>query len=97
MTTNRPYVSGMRVSPAISKAMIVGVALVATGGLLGLFGMVVSGSAMASGIRRWLMAQSDSPSEIVRRKVAQTKAATAAGASAWQENAATPVAEEVNV
>jgi len=89
MPSTRSPVTGMQVSSGISKAMIVGVALVATGGLISLFGMAISGTAMASAVRRWIMAQQEPPSAIVRRKIAQAKAATAAGASAWQDGMAT--------
>ena len=64
--------------------MIVGMALVATGGLISLCGMAISGTAMVTAIRRWVVAQQEPPSAIVKRKIAQAKAATAAGASAWQ-------------
>lgn len=81
--------TAMQVSSANSKAMIVGVALVATGGLISLCGMAISGTAMATAVRRWLMAQQEPPSAIVKRKIAQVKAATTAGASAWQDGMAT--------
>jgi hypothetical protein len=72
-------------SSANSKALVVGIALVATGGLISLCGMGISGTAAANAIRRWIMAQQEPPSQIVKRKIAQAKAATAAGAHAWQD------------
>jgi hypothetical protein len=79
----------MRASAASSKAMIVGMALVATGGLISLCGIAISGTAMAAAIRRWVLSQQEPPSAIVKRKIAQAKAATAAGANAWQDGMAT--------
>jgi hypothetical protein len=77
--------TGIPASSANSKAMIVGFALVATGGLIGLCGAGITGMAMVNAIRRWVRAQQEPPSAVVKRKVAQAKAATAAGASAWQD------------
>jgi len=79
----------MQVSSGNSKAMVVGMALVATGGLISICGMGISGTAMVRAIRRWLIAQQEPPSAVVKRKLAQAKAATQAGASAWQNGMAT--------
>jgi hypothetical protein len=79
----------MQPSSANSKAMIVGFALVATGGLIGACGMVISGTAMVRGIRRWVRSQQEPPSAVMKRKLSQAKAATSAGASAWQNGMAT--------
>jgi len=79
----------MQVSSTNSKAMIVGFALVVTGGLISVCGMGISGTAMVSAIRRWMLAQQEPPSVVMRRKIAQAKAATQAGASAWQNGMAT--------
>lgn len=73
------------ISSTNSKALIVGIALVATGGLISLCGMGIGGTAAMNAFRRWLMAQQEPPSQIVKRKISQAKAATAAGASAWQD------------
>lgn len=78
-----------RASTASSKAMIVGWALMAIGGLISLCGVAVSSTALATAVRRWVLAQQEPPSAIVKRKIAQAKAATAAGASAWQNGMAT--------
>jgi hypothetical protein len=76
-------------STATPKAMIVGFALVATAGVIGMCGMAIAGTAIVRGIRRWMRAQQEPPSALVKRKLAQAKAATAAGASAWQGGMAT--------
>lgn len=82
--------TGIQMSSANSKALVVGFALVATGGLISLCGMGISGTAMFNAIRRWVKAQQEPPSAIMKRKLAQAKAATTAGASAWQNGMATP-------
>lgn len=89
MTSTRSAVTDMQPSSANSKVMIVGFALVATGGLISMCGMGISGAAMFNAIRRWVRAQQEPPSAIMKRKLAQAKAATAAGASAWQNGMAT--------
>jgi UPF0716 family protein affecting phage T7 exclusion len=78
----------MELSTATSKAMIVGFALVAAAGVIGMCGVAITGTAIVSGIRRWMRAQQEPPSAVVKRKLAQAKAATAAGASAWQDGMA---------
>jgi hypothetical protein len=72
-----------------SKIMIVGFALVATGGLISICGIGLSGTAMVNAVRRWVKAQQEPPSAVLRRKIAQAKAATTAGASAWQQDGLT--------
>lgn len=69
--------------------MVVGFALVATGGLISMCGLGISGTAMVSAIRHWVQEQQEPPSAIVKRKIAQAKAATAAGTSAWQDEVET--------
>ena len=77
----------VQVSTANSKAMIVGLALWAAGGLIGLVGVGISGVAMANAARRWMQAQQEPPTVVMKRKFAQaraaTSAATTAGTSAW--------------
>ncbi len=81
--------TGLGANSASSKAMIVGMALMAAGGLISLCGIAVSGTAVVAAARRWVLAQEEPPSAIVKRKIAQAKAATAAGANAWQDGMAT--------
>jgi hypothetical protein len=81
--------TGIQISSTNSKAMIVGIALVATGGLIGICGMTISGTAMVNAVRRWMQAQQEPPSAVVRRKISQAKGAAQAGASAWQNGMAT--------
>ncbi len=81
--------TGIQMSSANSKAMVAGFALVAAGGVIAMAGMGISGTAMVNAIRRWVRAQQEPPTAIMKRKMAQAKAATTAGASAWQNGMAT--------
>jgi hypothetical protein len=66
--------------------MITGAVLVCAGGLIGLMGMLVSGTAMASACRQWFRELDMTPSDAAKHKWSQTKAASAAGAAAWQRH-----------
>ena len=65
--------------------MIVGAALIGAGSLIGLTGLIVGGTAMVSATREWFRGLDVPPSETVKHKIGQTKAATVAGASAWKQ------------
>jgi|HubBroStandDraft_1064217.scaffolds.fasta_scaffold152609_2 hypothetical protein len=69
-----------------STPMITGAALIGAGSLIGLAGMIVGGAAMFSAARKWFVELEMPPSEVVKHKWSQTKAATVAGASAWQQH-----------
>ena len=66
--------------------MITGAFLFCAGGLIGLMGMLVSGTAMAAACRQWLRELDVTPTDAARHKWNQTKAASAAGAAAWQQH-----------
>jgi hypothetical protein len=51
-------------------------------------GLGISGTALVAAVGRWIKAQQEPPSAIVKRKIAQACAGAAAGASAWQEQTA---------
>ncbi len=68
--------------------MIIGAALIGAGCLIGLTGLIVGGTAMVSATRQWLSELEVPPTEMVKQKLGQTKAATVAGASAWQHEEA---------
>jgi hypothetical protein len=69
-----------------STPMIVGVCLIGAGSIIGLTGLIVGGSAMISATRQWFQELEMPPSEVIKQKLSQTKAATVAGASAWQHH-----------
>lgn len=66
--------------------MIVGACLIGAGSIIGITGMIVGGTAMFSATRQWFRELEVPPSEVVKHKWGQTKAATVAGASAWQQH-----------
>lgn len=77
--------TGFQVS---TTPLLSGAALMGIGAVLGVAGLVLSGSALAIGVRRWVQQMDVPPAELARAKWAQAKAATSAGASAWQNGLA---------
>jgi len=69
-----------------STPMIVGACLIGAAAIIGVTGMIVGGTAIISATRQWFNELEVPPSEVVKQKLSQTKAATAAGASAWQRH-----------
>ncbi len=70
--------------PLNGTPMIAGACLVGAGSIIGIAGMVVGGVALFTATRQWLRELDVPPSEVMKHKWGQTKAATMAGASAWQ-------------
>jgi hypothetical protein len=66
--------------------IFVGAALIGAGALIGLSGLILGGTAMASATRKWMRELEIPPTEVVKQKLGQTKAATTAGASAWKHH-----------
>lgn len=66
--------------------IILGAVMFGAGGLIGIIGMLVSGTALASATRQWFRELEMPPSEVVKQKWGQTKAATHAGTAAWQQH-----------
>jgi hypothetical protein len=69
-----------------STPVIIGAALIGAGSLMGLTGLIVGTVAMVTSTRKWLRELDVPPGEVVKHKWGQTKAATVAGASAWQQH-----------
>jgi hypothetical protein len=70
----------------LNRSLIVGGGvLVALGGLLGFAGMAMLSSALISATRQWVDQLDQPPSEMARRRWAQTKRAASAGAAAWRD------------
>jgi hypothetical protein len=79
----------VRSGPLVSGAVLIGV-----GGLIALIGAGIGGFHLLSALRKWASAMDVPPSELAKQKLAQAKAAAAAGADAWQSTPAdsrTPV------
>jgi len=69
-----------------SAPMVVGAVLIGVGSLMGVAGLIVGGTAMMSAARKWFRELDVPPAEVLKRKWGQTRAATVAGASAWQHH-----------
>jgi hypothetical protein len=69
-----------------SAPIVVGAVLIGVGGLIGMSGVIVGGSALMSATRRWFRELEVPPTEAVKHKLSQTRAATVAGATAWQHH-----------
>jgi hypothetical protein len=67
-----------------TRPLMIGAVLVGAGALVGLAGLLVGGSAIVVATRRWMDQLDTPPTELARQKWAQARAATQAGASAWQ-------------
>jgi hypothetical protein len=83
MTTAQSSSTGFQLN---TTPMIIGAALIGAGGVIGLCGLIVGGTSMASATRRWFRELEVPPSEVMKQKWGATKAATTAGASAWQQH-----------
>jgi hypothetical protein len=69
--------------------LIFGVVLMAVGSTLGVAGFAVGGASLISAGRRWIRDMEQPPSEIVKQSWQRTKAATTAGANAWNNGVLT--------
>jgi hypothetical protein len=66
------------------RLVVGGGVLLGTGGLLGFIGVLLLSSAVVSATRRWVNQLDQPPSELAKLKWRQARAATVAGAKAWQ-------------
>jgi len=81
----------MSSKPQVNMGMLVtGGVLIGIGGLVAMTGVLVGGSAVVSGVRRWVRESEVPPRELARRKWAQARTAANAGADAWQTHANEP-------
>jgi hypothetical protein len=72
-----------------SRPLAIGGALMAAGAVIGLAGLTVSTTVMLMAAKRWIDQMETPPAELARQKWHQARAATQAGASAWQDGLAT--------
>ena len=66
------------------KLVISGAVLVGIGGSLAATGVLLGSTAIASAMRQWVRQLDQPPSEMAKQKWNQARAATQAGAKAWQ-------------
>jgi hypothetical protein len=80
-STQTPRYARLNTGPLVFGAELIGV-----GSILLMAGFAVGGMTMMSTARRWLSSQDLPPGEIVKHHWRKTVAATAAGATAWQNH-----------
>jgi hypothetical protein len=73
--------AGIRVN---RQLVISGAVLVGVGGALAATGVLLGSTAVASAMRQWVRQLDQPPSEMAKQKWNQARAATLAGAKAWQ-------------
>jgi hypothetical protein len=80
---------GRRSQPGIElnkKLLLGGAMLVGVGGVLGAAGVLLGTTAFVSATRHWIRRFDKGPADAARQKWDQARAATLAGARAWQGN-----------
>jgi hypothetical protein len=89
MTNRGSNSSSTNALPQVRTApLMTGGGLIVAGGMLVLAGVLVGGVHVIMATRQWIGEMDVPPSEAARLKLAQAKAAAAAGASAWQDGPA---------
>jgi hypothetical protein len=71
------------------RPLAFGAAMMGASVILGMAGMMITTGAVLVAARRWMNKLEVPPSELARQKWAQARAATTAGASAWQNGLVT--------
>jgi hypothetical protein len=89
MDSTQPGMAAVEGGYLNSKAMIVGLACISVGGVIGAWGIGVSGAALMRSMRRWLKAQ-QLETVIAKPTTVPAKAASSAGGTAWRKEMATP-------
>jgi hypothetical protein len=90
MASSRADTTGTRAtggSQFSTRSVTVGAALLGAAGILGMAGFAVIGTTLITAARRRVQEMEAPPAEVVRKHWEKTKAATAAGASAWHDGA----------
>jgi len=90
MRSNQKSASAMAIEHH-TPSMIAGAVMMGAGILIGLCGMITGGTAMFAAMRHWLQESDMTPSEMIRHRLDQGKAAAAASANAWQQHNGVPV------
>jgi hypothetical protein len=76
--------AGMQIS---TGPLVVGAVLVGAGAILALAGFAIGGMTLIAATRRRVQEMEQPPAEVLRQSWEKTKAATAAGVSAWHDGA----------
>jgi hypothetical protein len=88
--TGRTPETGSRSSTGLQFStgpLAVSAVLVGVGGILAIAGFALGGVTLVSAARRRVQEMEQPPAELLRQHWEKTKAATAAGASAWHDGA----------
>jgi hypothetical protein len=67
------------------RLLLAGGILAGVGGVLGSAGILMLSGAIAAALKRWISHMEQPPTEIAKNKWRQARAATTAGAQAWQQ------------
>ena len=70
--------------PLNGTSMVTSACLIGAASIIGITGMMVGSVALCTAARQWFRELEVPPGEVMKHKWGQTKAATMAGASAWQ-------------
>ncbi len=81
-------------SQLLAAPLIISAAMVGAGTLIVLAGLAVGAGYLAAVTRRRINEMDVPPSELARQRWAQTKAAVAAGTSAWQNGTSATVTSD---
>jgi hypothetical protein len=73
-----------------SRLLLASSALLATAGVVGMVGLGLATTALVSIARHRISRMDQPPIEVARRQLRQARAAVAAGAGAWRQDAAVP-------
>jgi len=81
ITESGPQING--------KLLLSGVLLMGIGGVIGLTGLALGGSAVLAATRRWVRQMEMPPSELAKQQLSRARAAAMAGAGAWRDGQGT--------
>lgn len=68
-----------------TRPLVAGAVMIGAGAVVAAAGLVISGAVVLTATKRWIDQLETPPTELARQKWQQAKAASAAGASAWQD------------
>jgi hypothetical protein len=89
MTDRTPMTSGGSLAgfQFSTGPLVVSAALVGAGAILAIAGFAIGGMTLIAATRRRVQEMEQPPAEVLRQSWEKTKAATAAGVSAWHDGA----------
>jgi hypothetical protein len=85
MRSNQKSASAMAIEHH-TPSMIAGAVMMGAACIIGVCGMITGGTAVFAAIRHYLQESEMTPSEMIKHRLDQGKAAAAATATAWQQH-----------